>query len=134
MKQNFFNLRTLKLEKKLTIHIQNCSTFTLCNYTDHEHTSEVIALFEVPFFNAKSCKKKVKNDTFITLSFLAGSILPTFFIRFRDVNRRNDYFGGIGQTIFFVEKKLIVVFFRVKFIGDYCHVAIILILNIIWGS
>ena len=31
--------------------------FTVCNYARHEHTAEIIALFKVPFVNAKSYKK-----------------------------------------------------------------------------
>ena len=38
--------------------------FTLCNYAEHELTIEVIALFKVPFFNAKSCKTMVTKTPF----------------------------------------------------------------------
>ena len=31
-------------------------TVTLCYYAEHEFTVEIIKLFKVPFFNAKSCK------------------------------------------------------------------------------
>ena len=37
----------------------------------------------------------------------------------------NDHFGMWDRIFFFVEKKLIIVFFGVKFTGDYCNVAII---------
>ena len=32
-------------------------------YAENEDTIEITALFKVPFFNAKSCKKMMKNDT-----------------------------------------------------------------------
>ena len=40
-------------------------------------------------------------------------------------NSENDHFGMWDRIFFFCGKKLIIVFFGVKFTGDYCNVAII---------
>ena len=49
--------------------------FTLYNYAEHElDTVEIIALFKVPFFNIKSCKKKdVNRDSHIASSPISQS-------------------------------------------------------------
>ena len=45
----------------------------------------------------------------------------------RSKNRKNDHFGGVGQTkiFFFVKNKLIVVFFGVKLAENYYAVGAI---------
>ena len=52
-------------------------------------------------------------------------------VQVRSQNRQNDHFGGVGQTHFFsLKKKLIMVFFGVKFTSDYYDFAIISNLNL----
>ena len=60
----FFQFAYIRTRKIISVHSQNWCRFTLRKYAEHEHTVEIIALIKVFFFNAKSCKKMVRNGTF----------------------------------------------------------------------
>ena len=63
--------------------------FTLCNYAEHELAVEIIALFEVSLFDAKICKKIVKNHTCEKIKF--STLMANFRLVLLEIIETNEY-------------------------------------------